>query len=99
VDCEVLADSSQEKMTYGRLPVLRREGVSIRIDHKHKTANNKIILIDDRTIITGSYNYTKAAEEQNAENLLIIKGYRGLFSKYDENYERLRADSRMYERN
>jgi phosphatidylserine/phosphatidylglycerophosphate/cardiolipin synthase-like enzyme len=30
-------------------------------------------MIVDRTIvITGSYNFTKAAEEKNAENLLII---------------------------
>ena len=40
---------------------------------KHAIAHNKIIVIDGKTVITGSFNFTKAAEEKNAENLLIIK--------------------------
>lgn len=31
------------------------------------------MVIDGRIVITGSFNFTKAAEEKNAENLLIIK--------------------------
>jgi phosphatidylserine/phosphatidylglycerophosphate/cardiolipin synthase-like enzyme len=27
-------------------------------------------------MITGSFNFTKAAEEKNAENLLVLKGNR-----------------------
>lgn len=98
VDCVVIADKSQEKMTYGRLPVLRRGGVKVLIDDKHRTANNKILLIDDRTIITGSFNYTKAAEEQNAENILIIKNHKKLFAKYLANFEAHREHSRAYKR-
>jgi phosphatidylserine/phosphatidylglycerophosphate/cardiolipin synthase-like enzyme len=36
-------------------------------------AHNKIMVIDDRTVLTGSFNFTKAAEDKNAENLLIIR--------------------------
>jgi Putative peptidoglycan binding domain/PLD-like domain len=32
----------------------------------------KIIIIDGETVIAGSFNFTKAAQEKNAENLLII---------------------------
>ena len=35
--------------------------------------HNKIMLIDGDTIITGSFNFTKAAEESNAENLLVLR--------------------------
>jgi phosphatidylserine/phosphatidylglycerophosphate/cardiolipin synthase-like enzyme len=31
------------------------------------------MIIDQSTVMTGSFNFTKAAEEKNAENLLIIK--------------------------
>ncbi len=96
VDCEVIADSSQEKMTYGRLPVLRRAGVSILIDGEHAVANNKVILIDGHTIITGSYNFTKAAEEKNAENILVLKHLPEVFAKYDAEYEKHRSHSRRY---
>jgi phosphatidylserine/phosphatidylglycerophosphate/cardiolipin synthase-like enzyme len=98
VDCLVIADKSQEKMTYGRLPVLRRDGVTVLIDHNHAIANNKIILIDKTTIMTGSLNYTKAAEDKNAENLLIIKGYPDLFEKYLDNFKRHKSHARRYKR-
>jgi len=32
------------------------------------------MIIDAETVITGSFNFTKAAEENNAENLLMIHG-------------------------
>jgi phosphatidylserine/phosphatidylglycerophosphate/cardiolipin synthase-like enzyme len=87
VECILIADKSQEKMTYGRLPVLARAGVRVLIDDKHAVANSKIILIDDETIFTGSLNFTKAAEDENAENL---------FSRYLSNFEEHRAHSRAY---
>ncbi|KHK00318.1 Endonuclease [Desulfovibrio sp. TomC] len=43
------------------------------IDDKHAIAHNKVMIIDGATVITGSFNFTKAAEEKNAENLLIIR--------------------------
>ena len=61
-------------------------GVPTWIDSKHAIAHNKIILIDDSTTITGSFNFTKAAEESNAENLLIIKGHRALVNSYHQHF-------------
>ena len=57
-----------------------RKGIALHpthIDAKHAIAHNKIMIIDQATIITGSFNNTKAAEEKNAENLLVIKGDAG----------------------
>ncbi len=87
VNVEVILDKSQEKATYGPWRVMRRDGVKIYFDSEHETANNKVILIDDRTVITGSYNFTKAAEEKNAENILIVKDDRSLFDAYNQNFE------------
>jgi phosphatidylserine/phosphatidylglycerophosphate/cardiolipin synthase-like enzyme len=98
VNCEIIVDRSQEKMTYGRLPRLKQAGVSILVDSQHETANNKIMLIDDDTIITGSYNYTKAAEEKNAENILFIKNNPELFAKYSANYEEHKRHAKAYQK-
>ena len=35
-------------------------------------AHNKIIVIDGAVVVTGSFNFTRAAESNNAENLLVI---------------------------
>jgi phosphatidylserine/phosphatidylglycerophosphate/cardiolipin synthase-like enzyme len=36
------------------------------------TMHHKVIIIDDETVITGSYNFTHSAERTNDENVLII---------------------------
>jgi len=42
------------------------------IDGEHAIAHNKVMVIDGVRVITGSFNFTHAAEEKNAENLLIL---------------------------
>lgn len=94
VDVQVILDKSQEKQPYGRWRVLKRDGVKVFFDGDHKIANSKIMLIDRRTIITGSYNFTKAAEQENAENVLFIRGAEELMSKYIENFDKHRTHAR-----
>ena len=50
-------------------------GIAVLIDSAHSPglAHNKVMVIDQAVVITGSFNFTKAAETRNAENLLIIK--------------------------
>ena len=54
------------------------------------------MIIDDKVVITGSFNFTKGAEEKNAENLLIIKDQPDLVRKYEENYLKHRAHVEQY---
>ena len=56
------------------------------IDDKHRIAHNKIMVIDGKTVITGSFNFTKGAESENAENLLVIQG-KELAKAYTENWQ------------
>ena len=44
------------------------------------------MIIDNITAITGSFNFTKAAEEKNAENLLMTKDSPNLVKQYTENF-------------
>jgi len=48
----------------------------IRIYDQQAIAHNKVILIDRQVVITDSFNVTKAAENNNAENLLVIRDKR-----------------------
>src|SRR5438309_6038372 len=47
-------------------------GVPVWIDDAPAIAHNKIIVIDRRIVIGGSYNYTASAERRNAENVTFI---------------------------
>ena len=89
----VLLDSSQRTAQYSSYTFFRNQNIAVFIDSKHAIAHNKVMVIDGRTVITGSFNFTKAAEERNAENLLIIKGKTGLARAYMGNIERHLAHS------
>ncbi len=54
------------------------------------------MVIDKETVITGSFNFTKAAEEKNAENLLIIRS-KDLAQEYIENWKKHKGHSEKYE--
>lgn len=77
---------------------LSNAGVPVLIDSKHAIAHNKVIILDRSVLITGSFNFTKAAEEKNAENLLIIKGNQKLVSEYLKNFEAHKGHSVQYVR-
>lgn len=62
----------QRTAKYSSATFLRNMGIPIFIDDKHAISHNKFMVIDGHIVITGSFNFTKAAEENNAENLLVI---------------------------
>ncbi len=69
--------------------------IPVKIDTVHAIAHNKIMIIDGETVITGSFNFTKAAEQNNAENLLVIHD-RKLAERYVRNWQEHEGHSGMY---
>jgi phosphatidylserine/phosphatidylglycerophosphate/cardiolipin synthase-like enzyme len=53
------------------------------------------MIIDGETVLTGSFNFTKAAQEKNAENLLIIRD-QALAVQYTQNWDAHRQHSQPY---
>jgi phosphatidylserine/phosphatidylglycerophosphate/cardiolipin synthase-like enzyme len=83
----VLLDRSNEEETYSELGDLEKHGVEVWIDACHPIAHNKVMVIDKRTVITGSFNFTRQAENQNAENLLIMRDHHDLAVLYRANFQ------------
>ena len=72
--------------------------IGINSDDQHAIAHNKVRVIDSTTILTGSFNFTKAAEERNAENLLVIKDTPELAKAYEANVQAHAAHAHPYTR-
>ena len=87
VKVSVILDKSQRKANYSAADFLRNSGIATYIDGKHAIAHNKIMIIDRVCVITGSFNFTKAAEEKNAENILVIRGDPDLTAKDIGNFD------------
>jgi phosphatidylserine/phosphatidylglycerophosphate/cardiolipin synthase-like enzyme len=82
----VIADASNRTRNYSAADFLAHEGVETYIDSQHAIAHNKIMIIDGRTVLSGSFNFTKAAEENNAENLLVIHDVK-LAAQFEDNWQ------------
>jgi phosphatidylserine/phosphatidylglycerophosphate/cardiolipin synthase-like enzyme len=67
----------------------------LKIDAKHAIAHNKVMIIDGEAVITGSFNFTKAAEESNAENLLVIRDKK-LAERYIKNWQEHERHSEVW---
>jgi phosphatidylserine/phosphatidylglycerophosphate/cardiolipin synthase-like enzyme len=94
VDVRVLVDAKSEAQNHAVLALLEDAQVHLRADGQHAIAHNKLMLIDEAVVITGSFNFTNAAESRNAENLLILQSHE-LSQVYKQQWERHWAHSRQ----
>lgn len=95
VKVEVILDKSKRTQDYSPATFLYNQGILVKIDAQHAIAHNKVMIIDGETVITGSFNFTKAAEENNAENLLIIRDKK-LAERYMKNWQEHERHSEAY---
>lgn len=98
VKIEAVLDKCNATAKYSAATFLFNAGIPVLIDDKHAIAHNKVMIIDHQTLITGSFNFTAAAESKNAENLLVIKGNQKLTDHYMRNYDEHRGHSMPYVR-
>jgi phosphatidylserine/phosphatidylglycerophosphate/cardiolipin synthase-like enzyme len=86
VKISAVLDKSNRGKKYSAATFLQNLGIPVFIDGQHAIAHNKIMIIDNRVVITGSFNFTIAAENKNAENLLILDDLPDLTRAYRENF-------------
>jgi phosphatidylserine/phosphatidylglycerophosphate/cardiolipin synthase-like enzyme len=56
----------------GEFQLMRAAGLDVRLDGNPRNMHHKVIIIDEGTVITGSYNFSANAEKRNDENTLVI---------------------------
>lgn len=98
VEVALIADRNQaETLKTSLVAWLAEQGVPVWIDADHAAAHDKIMVLDagtpQATLITGSFNFTHAAQYRNAENLLVLRGNQALADAYAANWRRHRIHS------
>jgi len=96
VSVQVIADSQQAAaLPQNVLAELAKGGVVVWLDANFQAAHNKVVVIDadaaTATTITGSYNFTNAAQWHNAENVVILRDNRQVARAFRDNWLRLKA--------
>ncbi len=92
----VLADREQARaVPQNVLAQLAGGGVEVWLDGNFAAAHNKVIIIDAglprATTITGSYNFTLAAQRSNAENIVVLHDNEPVARAYRDNWRRLKG--------
>jgi phosphatidylserine/phosphatidylglycerophosphate/cardiolipin synthase-like enzyme len=91
---QVILDRTNEQARYTGATYLHNHGIEALIDDKVSIAHNKVMVIDGHDVVTGSFNFTRAAQSKNAENVLIVRDAPELASAYAANWQRRAAVSR-----
>jgi len=95
VKVQIILDKSERSEGLTPAAKLVNAGIPVYLDGIHAVANNRIIIIDKEVVITGSFNFNKASEEMNAENLLILKS-KELSTIYRNNWTNHQKHSELY---
>jgi phosphatidylserine/phosphatidylglycerophosphate/cardiolipin synthase-like enzyme len=82
-------DKSQRSEKYSAATFLANQGIAVRIDEKHAIQHNKYLVIDGHTVELGSFNYSRAAAERNAENVVVLWNQPAVARQYRADWERL----------
>ncbi len=90
VDVEVFMDGSEaDNDNIAVVSILNQGGVPLKIySPPNGIVHDKVAIIDDKIVITGSYNWSYSANDDNDENLLVLNST-SLASQYEANFESL----------
>jgi phosphatidylserine/phosphatidylglycerophosphate/cardiolipin synthase-like enzyme len=92
VKIKIVLDTAQIKDRYSKSRYLLGKGLNVKFRMGPGLMHNKFAVIDDRVVITGSFNWTVTADKKNSENLLVITD-KELAQKYTKQFKYLWSQS------
>lgn len=99
VTVRVIADEKANSTQYTAVTFLANQGVPVRLNQRYKIMHNKFAVIDNRSVQTGSFNYSAAADKSNAENVIYLRDSPTTAAVYTQEFNRLWAEgSPLYSR-
>ena len=71
---------------------MRSAGLDVRLDGNPRNMHHKVIVIDGQIVVTGSYNFSASAENNNDENIMVIYNSQ-IASQYEHEFTRVFAQA------
>jgi phosphatidylserine/phosphatidylglycerophosphate/cardiolipin synthase-like enzyme len=91
VDIKIIVDEDHNGKKVGSSVAgfLAANGVDVKWTKSYAIQHNKVIIVDRKMVETGSFNFSKAAQERNAENVLIIYNCPQLAQPYLQDWQKV----------
>lgn len=77
-----------QNSTWNEYEKLKQNGLDVNWDENKNNMHHKVFIIDEKVVITGSYNPTKSANTVNDENIVVIHD-KDIAQKYLIEFERV----------
>jgi len=94
VAVRVVADAKSNSGAYSAVTFLANQGVPVRVNSRYAIFHHKFMVIDNRHVQTGSFNYSAAAVDRNAENVLLLRDFPEIAKVYAQEWQRLWNESK-----
>jgi len=91
VKVRLYLDKEQVDYKYSQSRFLVQKGIKTRVSTNNYIMHNKFAIIDNRLLLTGSYNWTFSANNRNDENLMVIDDPE-IIARYQNQFEKLWFD-------
>ena len=88
IEIKGVVDSSQSGASTAQYDDLKNSGIDVLLDGNPQKLHHKVMIIDHRYVVTGSYNFSQNAETRNDENSVIIDNTT-LASRYEQEFTRV----------
>jgi phospholipase D len=73
IDVKMIMEPEELSVSGSEYTKLQNAGISITVDKGPGIMHDKVMIVDSKYVVTGSFNWSNNAENQNAENMIIIK--------------------------
>lgn len=93
VSVRVVADHKANSNNYTVVRLLANNEIAVKLNDRYAIMHNKFLVIDKRSVQTGSFNYTSSADKRNAENVLWLVNVPAIAADYRLEFERLWSES------
>lgn len=93
VSVKVVADAKANQDQYTAVTYLKNHAVPVRLSRQYAIMHNKFIVVDGKTVQSGSYNYSSSAATRNAENVMVVRDAPDVAAAYRGEFSRLWAES------
>ena len=89
----VVADKADSEKGYSATRFLANQGVPVRVNGNYAIHHNKFMVFDGQHVELGSFNYSAAAVDKNAENVLLLWNVKPIAGAYANEWKRLWDES------
>lgn len=98
VDVKVVLDDKENRNRYSLavMNLLVNAKIDVRTSDYYRIQHDKVIIVDDQHVETGSFNFTASAEEKNSENALVMWNAPQLAKQYMQHWQSRWEKGRQY---